>query len=80
MTQILGPDNDAASELYGRFIKDVPLQYPSKMTEFEIFRLRTAFEFAPYVIIATLVICYSLLTVAQSTDQAAVVWLILSNI
>ena len=50
------------------------------MSEFEIYRLRTAFEFAPYVIIATLVICYSLLTVAQSTDQAAVVWLILSNI
>jgi len=73
-------DDGSTDELYGRYVKAVPLQYPEQFTTSDIARLASAIKIAPFAIFTLIFICFSLLSVAESTDQTAIVWLILGNL
>ena len=66
--------------MYGRFVKPIPLQYP---TEFDIesrYQFKEFLVHVPEAIITLLVICTSLLAYSISVEQTSVIWQVLGHL
>ena len=67
-------------ELYGQYVKSVPIQYPEQFSSIGIYELRQAIQLAPYVCFMLLFLSFTLLIYTANTDKTAVVWVILTNL
>ena len=73
--------NDGSTdELYGIYVKSVPLQYPEQFQASHIYELNQAIELTPYIIGMLFFFSFSLLVVSSSSDKTAIVWLIVGNL
>lgn len=73
-------DDGSTDELYGRYVKPVPLQYPEQFEIEYIEQLGEAIEIASYAMFTLIFLCFAVLLATDSTDSTAIVWLILSNL
>ena len=73
-------DDGSSDELFGVYVKSVPLQYPEQFSTSGIYELNQAIELAPYVIFMLLFLCFILLVVSTTVDKTAVIWVIVTNL
>lgn len=69
----------STDELFGQYLKSVPIQYPEEFSVISIYELRQAIELTPYIIFMLIFLCFTLLIYTSNTDKTAVVWVILTN-
>ena len=73
-------DDGSSDELFGEYVKSVPLQYPEQFNVSGIYELKQAIELAPYIIFMLLFLCFILLLVSTTIDKTAVIWVIVTNL
>lgn len=73
-------DDGSGDELYGSFVKSVPLQYPESLDAESIIEINQMMEVVPGLVLAFVVFCMVMLMVSSSVDHAQIVWLVLSHL
>ena len=73
-------EDDSTSELYGRYVKSIPLQYPSEFSLKSRFKFTEVLEHVPAAMVTLLILCGSLLAYAISVEQTSIIWQVIGHL